>query len=168
MKIREKHHRLPRQAYHGEVIAAFTICVDNRVRLFTDHEVVGAFINILRAAAERWSCIVGIYCFMPDHLHVILQGESPTANIWETVVEFKQRSGYWLARQRPGVVWQKDFHDHIFRHSEDIAKHVRYILDNSCRAGLVTEWEQYPFKGAIGCRLEDVLGGLPCRGRGRA
>ncbi len=61
----------------------------------------------------------------------------------------------------PRVVWQKDFYDHVIREDDDLAVHVRYVLDNPCRKGLVNDWEEYPFKGSIGCELEDVLVGLP-------
>lgn len=106
-------------------------------------------------------CVVAVYCFMPDHVHILLHGNNPKADLWRTVVDFKQGSGYWLSRHRPGVSWQKDFHDHIIRQSEDLVTHVRYILDNPRRKGLVSDWEAYQFKGAVGCSLEDVLGVLP-------
>ena len=59
-----------------------------------------------------------------------------------------------------GTKWQKDFYDHVIRKSEDIAVQVRYILDNPVRKGLVPTWEEYPFKGSIGCNLEDVLNNI--------
>jgi REP element-mobilizing transposase RayT len=61
---------------------------------------------------------------------------------------FKQRSSFWLAQNRPGIRWQKDFYDHILRRDEDLIRHVRYILANPIRAGLVTDWRQYPYRGS--------------------
>ncbi len=115
---------------------------------------------MLRVSAEQWSCLAPVYCFMPDHLHVLLQGGDEEADLWKVVVEFKQRTGYWLSLNVPGVSWQKGFFDHIIRRSEDLAAHVRYILDNPCRKALVSQWQDYPFKGAIGYELEDVLDGI--------
>ena len=43
---------------------------------------------------------------------------------------------------------------------ENIAVQTKYILDNPVRKGLVLSWQEYPFKGSIGCRLEDVLTGI--------
>jgi hypothetical protein len=37
---------------------------------------------------------------------------------------------------------------------------VKYILDNPVRKGLLESWEEYPFKGSVGCKLEDVLRGI--------
>jgi len=58
------------------------------------------------------------------------------------------------------IGWQKDFYDHIIRTNEDIAAQVRYVLDNPVRKGLVLLWQEYPFKGSIGCKMEDVLLGI--------
>jgi hypothetical protein len=44
--------------------------------------------------------------------------------------------------------------------NEDIAAQVRYILDNPVRKGLVSSWEEYPFRGSIGCDLENILNGI--------
>jgi hypothetical protein len=34
---------------------------------------------------------------------------------------------------------------------------VEYILNNPVRKGIVQDWTQYPYKGAIGYNLEDVV-----------
>ena len=114
----------------------------------------------LRVAAERHGCIVAIYCFMPEHLHVILHGQHESANTWQTMVEFKQRSGFWLKQHRPGTVWQKDFYDHVIRRDEDLGAQVRYIAGNPVRKGLVTDWSEYPHTGAIGIDLDVVISGV--------
>ncbi len=159
--IREKPHRLPRPAYLGQVTVSFTACVQDRKPLFARVEIVDAFVEILEQASERWSCVVVAYCFMPDHLHLVLHGTSPEADLWKMMVDFKQRTGYWLRQHRPDVVWQKDFHDHVVRLSDDLAVHIRYVLENPCRKGLACDWEAYPWKGSLGCSLDDVLAGLP-------
>jgi len=136
---------------------AFTICVDHSQPLFIKEEVVRAFIPILREVIEKHACIVPIYCFMPDHLHVILHGKIQSADTCQAMVEFKQRSGYWLKRNRPTVRWQKDFYDHIVRKSEDLGAQVRYIAMNPVRKELVEVWEKYAFTGALGVDLEKVM-----------
>ncbi len=122
---------------------------------------------MLDRAARQWSCIVPAFCFMPDHVHIVLYGAGPDADLWKGMVLFKQLTGYWLSQHCPGASWQKDFHDHILRQDDDVAAHVRYVLDNPCRKGIVANWEDYPNKGAIGWKLEDVVAGLPFSGMGR-
>ena len=62
-----------------------------------------------------------------------------------------------MSANKPMMRWQKDFYDHVIRTNEDIATQVRYILDNPVRKGLVLFWQEYSFKGSIGCNLEDFL-----------
>jgi putative transposase len=156
---REKIHRLPRESYRGEVTVAFTACVTGDDRLFTDSRVVGAFVELLRLACRDHRCCVLIYCFMPDHVHVMLSGQDNSADTWQTMVEFKQRSGWWLRQHRPGAHWQKDFYDHIVRREQDLGAQARYIAANPVRNGLAADWRQYPHTGAIGIELETVISG---------
>jgi hypothetical protein len=75
-------------------------------------------------------------------------------------VSYKQKTGFWLAENKPDVKWQKDFFDHIIRKDETLSTQVRYILDNTARKGIESSWQDYPYKGSIGCKLEDVLAEL--------
>ncbi len=156
--VRERHHRLARDLYTGEAIVAFSACLAARDCLFSDIQVAEVFTADLRMAAARHSCVVVAYCFMPDHLHVVLQGTSHEADLWRAMVLFKQRTGYWLKRNRPDVRWQKDFHDRLLRREENLIDHIRYIANNPVRAGLVQDWRDYPLIGSDVVRLEETLG----------
>ena len=155
--IREKPHRLPRDAYRGRVRVAFTTCVAARQPLFVAPHVVEPLVQTLSQAVEKHFCSVAIYCFMPDHLHLVLLGADECADTWKAMVDFKQRSGFWLSQHRPGVHWQKDFYDHVIRADEDLRAQLRYVANNPVRRGLVANWAAYPFTGAIGFNLHSVL-----------
>jgi putative transposase len=155
--IREKKHRLPRECYLGRVIVSLTACVEGRHTSFLDAGVVSCFRSTLGTAAEKHRCLVAVYCFMPDHLHLILQGQDDSADTWRAMVDFKQQTGFWFGRNRPQDVWQKDFYDHIIRADEDLGAQIRYIADNPVRRGLVKLWSDYAFTGSIGIELEEVL-----------
>ena len=155
--IKEKKHRLPRECYRGEISAAFTLCLKERLEGFIESQIINQLTVILSSSVMKFNCIVPVYCFMPDHQHFILTGLSDDADLWEGVVEYKQKTGFWLTQNKPEVVWQKDFYDHIIRTNESLSVQVRYILDNPVRKGLCSSWQEYPYKGAIGCNLEDML-----------
>ncbi len=155
--IREKHHRLPRGCYRGQVTVAFTACVDGGSPLFTDAQVVGSFTERLQTAVEKHQCVVFIYCFMPEHQHLIVHGNSPQADTWRSMVDYKQLTGFWLGRHRPDVKWQKDFYDHIIRADEDLGAQIRYVADNPVRRRLVEHWHDYFFTGAVGIDLATVM-----------
>jgi putative transposase len=156
---REKHHRLPRESYRGQVNVAFTLCVGNRTPLFAESDVVSVFVSILRDAVEKHGCVVPVYCFMPDHVHLLLSGEKESSDTWGAARTFKQKTGFWLGHHRSGVVWQKDFYDHILRRDEDLGAQVRYIAGNPVRKGLIRDWREYPFTGAIGVELSATVSG---------
>jgi putative transposase len=128
--------------------------------VFVEHSVVDHLVKILADSATQTACIVPVYCFMPDHFHAVIMGTADVSDGWEAACTFKQNSGFHLAQLVGGIRWQKNFFDHIMREREDLAAHVKYVLENPVRKGLVTRWEEYPFSGSIGCDLKDVLSGL--------
>jgi putative transposase len=146
--IREKHHRLPAECYIGHHIIAFTLCLRERKSGFTDHNTVKIFSNILLEEASRYQSNIHIYLFMPDHLHLIVEGKSDTSNIQKMINTFKQRTGYWFYKHRPELCWQKDYYDHIIRNHEDLRKQIEYILNNPIRKGIISDWRAFPHKNS--------------------
>ena len=156
-EVRAKLHRLPLAAYQGEKAVSFTCCLRDRKRGFVNAEIVNPLVQMLSEAANKYHCIVPVYCFMPDHLHAVLRGTSPQANAKTAIDAFKSNSGLWLCQNAPFCEWQLNYHDHVLRKSEDFRNHVRYVARNPIRAGLVHEMTEYPFLGSIGCDLSEVL-----------
>jgi putative transposase len=157
MQIAEKKHRLNLDCYRGHVIANFTLCIKDKKDIFTHNEIIRLFLDILRESLKKYDCKNWIYVFMPDHLHLILEGNSEKADLWKAIVLFKQKTGYWLSKNGYIVSWQKNFYDHVHRKDEDLKTHIRYILDNPVRGGLVSHWQEYKFKGSLDYNVEDIL-----------
>ena len=153
--MRTKHHRLTGGAYRGRVSAAFTLCVAQRKQLFITASNVEVFVSFLEKAARKHN-FRAIYCFMPDHLHLTALGNSDNSDVLLAVKEYKQVTGYWSNQHLPSFVWQRSFYDRIIR-ARELGSHVRCVLDNPVRKGLVQEWRDYPFSGAIGMDLETFL-----------
>ncbi len=159
--IRERKHRLPKEFYRGEISVAFTLCLkrESVSSGFLDSRIVDRFTDILTSVVSEADCYVPVYCFMPDHQHLIVSGRQKNSDIWSAIAKYKQKTGFWLSKNT-SLRWQKDFYDHAIRSGEDVAAQAKYILDNPVRKGLAESWEEYPFKGSVGCRLEDVLNGI--------
>lgn len=105
---------------------------------------------------ERFGCVVPLYCFMADHLHVMFMGLHEASDGLAAMSHFKQLSGKWMYRN--GMIgWQGDFYDHIMRSGEDWRAHANYIAQNPVKAGLVENCLDYPFLGSIGCDLQEVI-----------
>jgi REP element-mobilizing transposase RayT len=109
MIIREKQHRLLERNYQGEVSVSFTICIKDRVQLFKSPSAVNVFINILKSQVKESSCIIPVYCFMPDHQHLIVTGTDSTSEVLDFFKAYKQKTGYWLSQNLSSASWQKDF-----------------------------------------------------------
>jgi len=154
--IREKHHRLPRDEYRGSISAGFTFCLEDPRPFFITASVVDVFISHLRRASS--TCGVNcVYCFMPEHVHTVAMGRADDSDALRSMELFKQYSGWWLKINRPEVGWQKGFYDRIVRSDKKLAAFVRYTVNNPVRRGLVSDWRDYPFTGAIGLDLEELL-----------
>ena len=104
--IREQSHRLPRTCYCGEVAVDFTARLVSGGEPIHRPHVARALIDALTTSAIQHSCSVPIYCIMPDHVHVILQGTDESADTWRAMVAFKQPSGFRLAKHLFGTRWQ--------------------------------------------------------------
>jgi putative transposase len=140
---RERRHRLRREAYRGYVTAAFHACVAGRQPALTDPQVVAALRAMLSDAAERHGCRVLAYCFMPDHVHVLLQGLREDADLWAAIVRWKGVSGRWLAGNA-AARWQKDFYDVLLRIPYAVEEEIEYVLLNPVRWGMARDWWDYP------------------------
>lgn len=154
--MKEKKHRLPLSCYKGKVIVTFTLCIENKKPFFVEKVIVDEFIEILIEVKEKYNCKNWVYIFMPDHLHIVEEGISEGSDLWKMVNLFKQKTGFWLSKNKE-TKWQKDFYDHIHRKEDDLRKHIIYILNNPVRKGLVSDWEDYPFKGSLDFSLEEII-----------
>lgn len=147
-KIREKHHRLPADTYHGYVRTSFTAKLLNGQPHFTSADrFAEQEVHLLRALREH-QCESEIYLFMPDHFHAIITGTTPESDCRAAMSKFKQYSGYSFAKHGHVTRWQKDFYDHIFREEDDLRHQMIYILNNPIRGLLCESWEEYPYKGS--------------------
>jgi len=134
---------------------AFTLCVTKRERIFTNPEVVQVFVHFLKEVSDK-ETFRAIYCFLPDHVHLILMGSSENSNVLRGVELFKQITGHWFHALYRRSLWQKSFYDRIIR-ARELGLTVRYVLDNPVRRGLVDSWREYPYIGAVGLHLETFL-----------
>lgn len=136
MASRRRPHRLPREEYVGQKTVSYTLCVEPRVPLFTAARVVESFVAILGEEIAKHRCRVPVYCFMPDHLHLMVQGLEEDSDLLTPMDRLKLRGGILRGMLKlPGKL-QSNYYDHIVRSSEDWRHQARYIALNPVRAGL--------------------------------
>jgi len=84
---------------------------------------------------------------MPDHIHLLVATGGET--LGRCVQLFKGRCTRWVRlKGLDGAVWQKGYHDRAIRRSVGILRALEYMVMNPVRAGLVKDWQDYPWIGS--------------------
>jgi putative transposase len=112
--------------------------------------------QISRAASERDFAVLA-YCFMPDHLHLLLHGQSESADCKAFISLAKQYSGYYYTQQFRGRLWQRYSYERTLRKEDHSLTVARYILENPVRANLVESVADYRFAGSLVCELTELI-----------
>ena len=94
---------------------------------------------------------------MPDHLHLLVEGQSDDADLVEFARDIKQRIAYHCLPRRRGSIWQKGYYERVLRDDEGTLTVARYILANPVRAGIVREMRDYRFSGSAVWSWEQLL-----------
>lgn len=135
--------------YVGPYAYSLTINTANRHRAFVSGALVDECGEALREACYHHGFTVEAYCFMPDHLHLLLVGSDDSALV-PCIKRFKQRTAYVYRRRTRLALWERSYYDHVLRSDEDIAVVADYIWDNPVRANLVQDRAGCPFSGPRG------------------
>ena len=74
---------------------------------------------------------------MPNHVHVIFRTLGDNA-LWDIIKSWKRHSARESNRvlNRTGTFWQQGYYDRLIRDSRELSDRIRYVLNNSTKAGL--------------------------------
>jgi len=137
-----------------------TFCTDRRQKFFVDSAAVELVLSqILRAGAENRFAVLA-YCFMPDHVHLLVEGEADSSDCLVFIKKAKQYSGFYFSKARGSKLWQRYGYERIVRDDEVTLHVARYMLNNPVRAGLVADPREYPFIGSERYSLAELLDGV--------
>jgi len=153
-----REHKKPRRLKGFSYLGNYRYFITIRSHCFKPHfkhdEVVVKVIEILKSVAEKESFAVWAYCFMPDHLHLLIEGKKGDANMKSFVALFKQKSSYWFRSVYREKVWEPNYYERVLRNDEAIPAIAQYIFGNPVRKGLVEDYSSYPYSGSF--ELEDI------------
>jgi putative transposase len=144
-----KPNRLGRDDYIGQRAYFLTICASGRAKKFYNPAIVILLLDILRRTCATHFFEVYAYCFMPDHLHLILVGTGDSSNLSKVIQAFKGKTA--AAARKTGIkeLWQKGFYDHVLRDGESLDSAANYVLMNPVRAGFVRQAEEWAGSGSF-------------------
>jgi REP-associated tyrosine transposase len=112
--------------------------------------------HIRRAAADDQFAIPA-YCFMPDHLHLLIEARAETCSALKFISRAKQFSGFYYKHRYQRTLWQRYGYEHVLRDDEDTRGVARYIFENPIRAALVESPQNYPFLGSDTHSVAEIL-----------
>ena len=151
--------RLAGFTYKGRHRYFLTICTFSRQPFFVNEATVENTLLQFRKTAEIERFEFFAYCFMPDHVHFLVEALADEADFRKFCKLAKQRSGSVHSRVRGGRLWQEGYHERVLRESDDSMCVARYLLNNPVRAGLVASPVDYPYLGSDRCSVEELIEG---------
>jgi putative transposase len=141
-----KPTRLTNFDYLGPWRYSLTFCAAHKREAFTNPTIVTELVqHLMRTCDEQWFELIA-YCFMPDHLHLLVQGAHQDSHLPTFCRLVRQRMAHAYAGQAGARLWQPGYFERVLREEEQTDQCANYILSNPIRAGLALSIE-YPFSG---------------------
>jgi putative transposase len=91
------------------------------------------------------------FCIMPNHAHVVFTPLANENGVFHSLAAIMHTLKRHTAHQanlilgREGDFWQHESYDHVVRDLEEYQRIVAYVLNNPVKAGLVREWQDWPW-----------------------
>jgi putative transposase len=124
--------------------------------MFGDAATAALVLWHFRRTAHCASFSIWAYCLMPDHVHLLVAGETPTADFRRFIKRLKQASGQAHAHRMRQRLWQEGYYDRVLRPDDDPKAAARYIIANPVRAGLVRTALEYAYVGSDQWSLKEL------------
>lgn len=141
--------RLKDFTYVGRFGYSLRFATLHRAPFFSRPTLIAEGLTQIRRTCDDEAFALIAYCFMPDHVHLAVQGLTEASALRRFVKIAKQRVAYVARRQFAiPAIWQNGYYERVVR-AHGMASVVRYILDNPVQAGLVQRRDQYPFSGSF-------------------
>lgn len=91
------------------------------------------------------------YCIMSNHVHIVFTPLLKTADACYSLAEIMHSiKGFTAGKAnrilgRTGAFWLHESYDHYVRDEAELHRIVAYVVNNPVKAGLVTEWQAWPW-----------------------
>jgi putative transposase len=152
-----KPRRLSTFDYLGLQRYFLTFCTHRRFRHFERAACVEAVHEQFQRAAADLRFAFLAYCYMPDHVHLLVEGQSDDSDGRRFIGHAKQLSAFRFQAHFGERLWQRYGFERTLRANESPVRVARYVLENPVRAGLVAKVDEYPFLGSDVYTVEQIL-----------
>jgi REP-associated tyrosine transposase len=140
--------RLSTFDYLGPRRYFLTCCVQDRRSVFVDDDTVSLVRSHFLEQASVCAFAILVYCFMPDHLYLLVEATADHSELRRFVARAKQHAAFDFSRRYGHRLWQEGYYDHVLRNDESTSAFIRYTVANPVRAGLVDDPMDYPYWGS--------------------
>jgi putative transposase len=154
-KLRKSSPRLQSFDYTGPFAYFVTCSTYHKRRYFKYKAVVEPILSSLIHSAIQHSFTIYAYCFMPDHLYILLLGDAQSS-LHKVMKTFKQETSFKFRENSNQPLWQRSYYDHILRKEEALQEVALYILNNPVRKGLLDDYQKYPFCSCLVLDTPDI------------
>jgi len=162
-KFKRKRIRIKEFDYKGAFIYFITICTFNKQEYFKDSGTINNLIYYLKQESAQFNYSIYAYCFMLNHLHLLLIGDEGS-DLIKFIKMFKQKSGFYFKKRFGKLLWQRSFFDHVLRKRKHLNNIAGYIFENPMRKKLVDDFREYPYLGSFVFDLNDFYASYDQRG----
>ena len=149
--------RLPSFTYLGPYRYFLTFSTFERQKTFTEPATVACVLTQFRRTSHTSAFAILAYCVMPDHVHLLVEGTTSSANLVKFVKRLKQSSAQVYSQRAKQRLWQEGYYDRVLRPKDDAKAIARYIVANPVRAGLVRSPAEYPHIGSDVWSLDELI-----------
>jgi putative transposase len=132
-------------SYRGKHRYLVTLCTRYRELRFVDGHLVSVVLSQLQRTASEKRFTILAHAFMPDHVHILVEGLEEDSDLRSFVKLAKQRAEY--AARTLGVypLWQEGYWDVVLKSWNPIDDALRYVVENPVTAGMSPRWRRHPY-----------------------
>ncbi len=89
------------------------------------------------------------YCLMSNHAHFVIdkrEAEEKDKPLFRILQSFKRHTAHKanVLLNRTGAFWHSESYDHLVRDNSELRRIIWYVLQNPVKAGLCSEWVDWP------------------------
>jgi REP element-mobilizing transposase RayT len=88
------------------------------------------------------------WVIMPNHVHMLITPLTEVPSFLRRLKGYSARRANKLLNQTGQAFWQDESYDHLVKSAQEFRNIERYIVNNPVKAGLIEDFESFPWSSA--------------------